>query len=313
MSQAGVESQTSAAALLVRPASFAFNPETAATNCFARRTADRDLADRARAESDALAQRLSDAGVEIHLLSDEAQPEKPDAVFPNNWVSFHADGTIVTYPMATPTRRAERQLEALGNVLRAGGFAAGEVVDLSPHEQGDRFLEGTGSLVLDRPRRRAYACLSPRTDRRVIDDFDARLGYSTFAFNARDPDGAPIYHTNVMMSLGRSYALICLATVAEPERSALAQDLEASGRTLIEVDFDQVRSFACNVIELDSARGHSIVALSAEAKASLRPDQKRSLERLAGELVDTPIPTIERTGGGSVRCMIAELPLPRVA
>ncbi len=307
------ERQTSRSVLLVEPAGFAFNPETAASNIFAHPSRNDETGRRARAEFDRLARRLARAGVEVHMLADPPEPAKPDAVFPNNWVSFHSDGTVVTYPMATPTRRRERQTEPLRQLLRSGGFDVAQLIDLSRHENDDCFLEGTGSLVLDRPRRRAYACLSERTSPRVIADFDARLGYSTFTFAAADPAGRPIYHTNVMMSLGRRFALLCLDAVAPNQRRALAEDLEAGGRSLIEVDFEQLRRFACNIIELEGGSGQGIVAMSSGARRSLRKEQVRALEELAGEIVHAEIPTIEQTGGGGVRCMIAELHLPRAA
>lgn len=307
------ERQTACAVMLVDPACFSFNPETAHSNCFARSPIRSEAARQARAELDGVAERLSGAGVDVHILKDSPDPVKPDAVFPNNWVSFHADGTVVTYPMAAASRRRERRIEALKQLLGAAPFGVERWIDLSSHEQEGRCLEGTGSLVLDRPRRRAYACLSDRTHVEAIADFDRRLGYSTFAFRATDRHGRAIYHSNVMMSLGRRYALVCLDCVAAEDRTRLAEDLEAGGRRLIEARSEQLAGFACNVIELESLAGEPLVALSSSALRSLRPDQRRALEELAGELVASPVPTIERIGGGSVRCMIAEIHLPRIA
>ena len=304
-----MDSQASRSVLLVSPASFGFNPETAASNAFAN-AAGENAAVAVLREFDAVAQRLIGAGVEVLVLQDAPDPPKPDAIFPNNWVSFHADGTMVLYPMESPTRRREREPERLATLLRESGFDIRRTVDLSHHERHGRFLEGTGSLVLDRPGRRAFANLSPRTDPHVIADFDDRMDYATLLFDARDRSGRPIYHTNVLLSLGARFAVICAEAVAEEYRTVLIGEIEATGRTVIEVDFEQLRSFACNVIELESNRGDPVIAISAAARGSLRPDQLKRLESF-GELLDVPIPTIERVGGGSIRCMIADIHLPR--
>ena len=305
------ERQASNSVLLVRPASFGFNPETATSNVFASAAAE-DVADAVLREFDAVARRLSGAGVDVLILEDSPDPPKPDAIFPNNWVSFHADGTMVLYPMESPTRQREREPERLAALLRQSGFDIRRTVDLSHHERHGRFLEGTGSLVLDRQQRRAYANLSPRTDPHVIADFDDRLDYTTLLFDARDRAGRPIYHTNVLLSLGTRFAVLCTGAVAEEYRTVLIDEIEATGRTVIEVDFEQLKNFACNVIELEAESGDPVIAISAAAKDSLRPDQLKRLESF-GELLDVPIPTIERVGGGSIRCMIADIHLPRVS
>jgi hypothetical protein len=246
----------------------------------------------------------------VLLLEDSPVPGKPDAIFPNNWVSFHADGTIVLYPMATQARRLERNVDGLKHLLASSNFDVRNVIDLSFHERHGHFLEGTGSLVLDRPERRAFANLSPRTDAQVIADFDDRVDYSTLVFDAHDPSGRPIYHTNVLLSLGTKFAVLCTDTLGDEYREVLSDEIEASGRTLIEVDYDQLRRFACNLIELRSRSGDPLIALSSAALASFRPEQRRLLENF-GALVDAPIPTIEAVGGGSVRCMISDVHLPR--
>jgi hypothetical protein len=293
---------------MVRPASFGFHAEAAESNVFAHAEPDADLTAALR-EFDGVVRRLGDAGVEVLILDDTPDPPKPDAVFPNNWVTFHADGTMVLYPMATAARRLERRPEALRALLERPGFEVRQVVDLSVHEQDGHFLEGTGSLVLDRPRRRAYANLSPRTDAAAIADFDERLGWSTLIFEARDRSGRAIYHTNVAMSFGSGFAVLCAEAVAPEHREQLIADVDAGGRTLIEVDYEQMRQFACNLIELDGRDG-PVIALSSTARRSFRPDQLRQLESF-GALIDADIPTIEIVGGGSVRCMIADIHLPR--
>jgi hypothetical protein len=305
------ERQSTDAVLLVRPAAFGFHAEAAMSNVFAHAAPDMDTQARALREFDRLAQRLEDAGVEVVILDDSADPQKPDAVFPNNWVSFHADGTMVLYPMATEARRLERDPHRLAALLEGRGLEVRRTVDLSRHERDGRFLEGTGSLVLDRPNRRAYASLGPRTHADVIADFDRQLGDETYVFGAHDPGGRPIYHTNVLLSLGTKFAALCLEAVAPENRSPLTERIEASDRRIIELSFAQLRRFGCNLIELRSRSGEPLIAMSSAARARLTPDQVRTLEGF-GELVDVAIPTIEAVGGGSVRCMIAEIHLPRV-
>jgi hypothetical protein len=303
------EEQTSGTVLMVRPASFGFHAEAARSNAFAEAAPAADLTAAIR-EFDGVVEALERAGVEVLILDDTADPAKPDAVFPNNWVSFHADGTMVLYPMATAARRLEREPGRLKQLLEANGFTIDRIVDLSFHEQHGHFLEGTGSLVLDRPNRRAYASLSPRTDPAVIADFDDRLDYSTFVFEANDRSARPIYHTNVVLSLGTRFAILCTDAVLPEFREVLIGEIEASGRTLIEVAYDQLRGFGCNVIELKGRAGGPVIALSSAARRSFSPEQLKLLESF-GTLAEADIPTIERVGGGSVRCMIADVHLPR--
>jgi hypothetical protein len=233
-------------------------------------------------------------------------------VFPNNWVSFHADGAMVVYPMATEPRRLERRGADVRALVERNGFEVRQVVDLAGHELSGGFLEGTGSLILDRPARRTYANESPRTEADVIAEFDRQLGYSTLVFDARDPAGRPIYHTNVLLSLGTRFAIVCTEAIVAEDRDMLLASIESSGRTIIETSFAQLRRFGCNLLELRSSRGDPIIAMSEKARTNLLPDQLRTLESF-GELVSVDIPTIEAVGGGGVRCMIAEVHLPRSA
>ncbi len=306
------ETQTSDAVLLVRPARFAFHADAATTNVFASESRDPDIGRRALEEFEKLARRLTDAGLDVLILDDTPDPAKPDAIFPNNWVSFHSDGTMVLYPMANEARRLERNSDGLKAVLSHAGFEVRRVIDLSFHERHGHYLEGTGSLVLDRAQRRAFANLSPRTDVIAIADFDDRLDYSTLVFDARDPSGQPIYHTNVLLTFGSKFAILCTEAVTAEYRDILIGEIEATGRTIIEVDYDQLRQFACNLIELRSRTGEPLIALSRVALESFRPEQRRRLEDF-GDLIDVPVPIIEAVGGGSVRCMIADIHLPRLA
>lgn len=305
------DSQTSDTVLLVRPACFAFHPEAARSNAFASGSAAGDVAALALAEFEELRRRLEDAGVNCLVLDDVPEPATPDAVFPNNWVTFHADGTMILYPMATAARRLERRPDALESLLRDHGFTVRRTIDLSAFEDDGLFLEGTGSLVLDRAGRKAFATLGPRTDAAVIEAFDSATGFKTMVFAAADRSGRPIYHTNVLFSLGSRYAILCTDAVAPADRARLTAAIEAGGREIIEVGFDQMEQFACNAIALENRDGDPVIALSAAARMSFSPDQLQRLET-HGSLLDIAIPTIEQVGGGSVRCMIADVHLPRM-
>ena len=305
-----MEPQAASSVLLVRPAAFGFNAEAAQSNVFAHASSDGDVQRKALAEFDGVARRLADAAVEVLILDDTAEPVKPDAIFPNNWFTTHAEGTMVVYPMASALRRRERRASDVRSLLEQAGFEIRRIINFSDSEKGSRFLEGTGSLVLDRSRRRAFASLSERTDADLVAEFDRQLGYSTFVFEALDPGGRPIYHTNVLLSLGTRFAVLCSEAVAPEHRESVAARIEDSGRTIVEMTFAQLRRFGCNVIELRSGSGEPVIPLSATAIKSLRPEQLRSLETF-GQLVEVPIPTIEVVGGGSVRCMIADIHLPR--
>jgi hypothetical protein len=299
--------QTSGTVLLVRPAAFGFHAEAAQSNAFAAAGDEPGAAARAVTEFDGLRRTLEAAGVRCLVLDDTPDPARPDAVFPNNWVSFHGDGTMIVYPMANAARRLERRLDALLPLLDANGMAPIEVIDLSPLEAEGAFLEGTGSLILDRPRARAFACRSPRTSAAGVRAFEAATGWTVELFDAADRHGRQIYHTNVMLSLGTGFALICADAIADADRERVLAALGA-GREIIAVGFDQMERFACNALELRGADG-PVLALSATALDCLRPGQRAALERF-GRPVPVAIPTIERIGGGSVRCMIAEVFLP---
>src|SRR5690606_29538207 len=205
------EPQAATDVLMIRPVRFMGNPQTSASNAFQQRAAmSADEAQRlARAEFDDLAERLASAGVGVHVIEDTLDPHTPDSIFPNNWVSFHADGTVVLYPMLAPNRRAARRMDVLETLSARHGFRITRVVDLTPYERSGKYLEGTGSMVLDRSGRIAYACLSPRTDLDVLRDFAQQLDYEIVAFEAFDAGGFPIYHTNVLMCIGTRFAAVC--------------------------------------------------------------------------------------------------------
>jgi hypothetical protein len=295
---------------MIRPARFGANPETADSNRFQRADRSPDGAEQALREFDALADRLAATGVEVVVADDTPDPAKPDACFPNNWVSFHEDGTVVLYPMMAPTRRAERREPPIEAVRRAG-FRISRTIDLAPLEARGEFLEGTGSLVLDRAERIAYACRSPRTTAAALEAFATSLAYRVLAFDALGPDGRPAYHTNVLMAIGERFAVLCSAAIPDAgERAAVLDELGRAGLEAIEISVAEMNSFAGNLLALNARTGEPLIAMSEAALRALSPEIRRRLGR-HGSFVTSPIPTIERLGGGSVRCMLAEIFLPR--
>lgn len=304
--------QCADAVLMVRPAAFGFNVETEASNRFQQRdTATPGALERALVEFDALERSLRETGVETFALADRPEPACPDALFPNNWVSLHADGTVVLYPMLAPSRRRERRMDLLLEFEQRGSFEVARLLDLSHHEMSGRFLEGTGSVVFDHPGRVAFACLSPRTDARVLDELCAELGYEPCAFAAEDAAGVPVYHTNVVLSIGSRCAIVCEGAVAAADRPLLMERLAGGGRAVVSIDQRQMASFAGNALELRTRRGDAVLAMSARALASLESKARETLQRTVDHIVAVPVPTIEDVGGGSVRCMLAEVFLPR--
>jgi hypothetical protein len=307
------EPQSAGAVLMIRPARFGANIETAGSNYFQRghdASAAAAVAAGAAREFDGLVLALAAAGVEVHAFAGLRRAPPPDEVFPNNWVSFHADGTVVLYPMLAPSRRRERRAEIIHSLQAEHGYRVSRTIDLAQLENRGSFLEGTGSLVLDRPNRIAYACRSPRTSDEALAEFGRQLGYEVVAFDATDRDGRAIYHTNVMLSVGTRFAALCTAAVRDDaQRRAVVERLTTSGRELVALSFEQLHAFAGNLLEL-RARESPVIALSTSALGSLDAAQRRALERHGG-LVAADIGTIERHGGGSVRCMLAEVALPR--
>jgi hypothetical protein len=306
-------SQTTDAALMVRPAAFGWNPETAGSNAFQR--PDPGPAGpaqaRALAEFDGLVEALASAGIRPFALDEPGPDACPDAVFPNNWVSLHHDGTVVLYPMMAPSRRRERRVELIARLEEQGGYAVTRLVDLTHHELSGRFLEGTGSVVFDHVACVAYACRSPRTDEPVLRELCEEIGYEPFAFDATDESGVPVYHTNVMLSIGARSAIVCGPAISGPRRGLLLERLEEGGRRVVDIDHAQMATFAGNALELRAAGGAAVLVLSESAWQAFGPAGRGLLRDCVDAVVAPPVPTIERLGGGSVRCMIAEVFLPR--
>lgn len=305
--------QTTSCILMVRPANFAFNEETAANNAFQSRDGKmsaEEMRTRAMTEFDNMVAQLREAGVQVIVADDSAEPVKPDAVFPNNWVTFHQDGTIVTYPMFAPTRRLERSEAIIEKVLNTG-FSHHRRLHFESNEAGARFLEGTGSIIFDHPYRLAYACLSPRTDAALLQELCAAIGYESVVFHSVDAHGQDVYHTNVMMALGETFVVICLDSVRDAaERKMLEDKFAATGKEIVEISLAQMNAFAGNMLQVRNTAGETILVMSRTARQSLTDDQVRRLEKHTRVLA-APIETIETYGGGAARCMMAEVFLPK--
>lgn len=298
--------------LAIRPTQFGANSETAASNRFQRLAANTgSVVEKAQTEFDSAIDKLRSNGVSVELFDDTPEPSKPDAVFPNNWVSFHEDGRVCLYPMQAPNRRIERRRDILEKLERERGYRITAVEDWSHYEQHGRYLEGTGSLVLDRANRVAYACLSPRTDAGLVRDWCRSFGYDPVLFNAFDAGGIEIYHTNVMMCIGDRFAVVCLEAIADRrERQDIAGRLEETGHRIVTISPSQMAEFSGNMLLLSNQRSEPILAMSTRAERSLTEPQRDELETFA-RIVSSPLTTIEDCAGGSMRCMMAELFLPR--
>ncbi|PJJ59871.1 citrulline utilization hydrolase CtlX [Hymenobacter chitinivorans] len=304
--------QSASTVLLVRPTSFGFNAETAASNHFQQpltQLSPAQVQQQAFAEFDQAVATLRARGVRVLVEDDTPAPAKPDAVFPNNWGTFHPDGRVLLYPMCAPNRRAERRPDILARLGQQ--FAVTEIVDLSPHEQQGRFLEGTGSIIFDHEHRRAYAGLSARTDAGLFAEVAARLGYAPVAFHASDAQGQSIYHTNVMLCVGPAFAVICLESITDAaERARVVESLTTTGHEIIAISLAQVTRFAGNMLTVQPTAGPpELLVMSQSAHDALTEEQRRRLSHYC-ELLPLSIPTIETIGGGSARCMLAEIFLP---
>ena len=297
--------------LLVRPASFGYNQETAESNAFQNKI-DKDaeaVKNEAIAEFDAFAQKLRDNGVSVEIVQDTVAPIKPDAIFPNNWGSFHPDGRVILYPMCAPNRRIEKRPEILDQLREK--FDIKELIDLSKYENENRFMEGTGSIVFHHRSKKAYACLSERTDKANFEEVCEILGYKAISFFSRDQKGFEIYHTNVMMCMASEYAIVCMESITdETERENVAMEILDSGQELIDVSYDQINQFAGNALEVANEKGESCLALSMSAYKALTDKQKEKIEKYS-KFIPLEINTIETIGGGSARCMMAEIYLPK--
>lgn len=311
------DAQAARHVILIRPTGFDHDEQTADSNAFQQRSIDPAIRELAAQEFDGVLDALRRCGIGFMVL-DPIDPRAPNSVFPNNWFSTHADGSVVIYPMSTTSRRVERDPE-LARSLRKEDFQVEVTFDLSPLENKQLFLEGTGSLVLDRRSRLAFAAISPRTSEQALSAWCNQMSFTPVPFMATMDGkltGAPVYHTNVVMSVGEDFAVICLDAIPYPaERQELQEELVKAGKEVIRISIDQMHSFLGNVLQLKgdpigAMQGEDrFIFLSETAFASLDHEQRAALQR-HGQLVPVAIPTIEKIGGGSVRCMLAENFLP---
>ena len=316
---------------MIRPVRFSYNSQTAVNNAFQESGIPEELSQRqALKEFDAYVEMLRNEGIEVMVVEDTATPHTPDSIFPNNWLSLHSADELadvgsnlpgsaapcsrvaVLYPMFAENRRAERRqdiIEALTGAV-APSCASAALLDLTSYEKRNLFLEGTGSLILDRNEHLAYACQSPRTCEEVLEEWSSKMGYDYFLFHAEDMNGNPIYHTNVMMSVGEQLAVVCLDAITDiEERMSLIELLEESDKEIVEISLEQMNEFAGNMLQLHTVKEGElkyIMVMSARAKDSLDQDQIEAIEKYC-KIVAPDLEFIERNGGGSARCMLAEI------
>lgn len=294
---------------MIRPVNFSFNAETAVNNAFQVQGDDPGTPAKARVEFDLFVERLRNHGINVNVIDDTPLPYTPDSIFPNNWVSFHEDGTVLLYPMFAVNRRAERKQHVLDKIMQQ--FDHSRVIDMTGAESQQIFLEGTGSMVLDRDNRIAYACLSPRTDKSLVEEFCRQMNYSPVTFYAHDKMGGEIYHTNVMMCIADRYVVICLDSVTDPaEKSMLLEMFKKTHKTVITISMDQMNAFAGNMLQVRDSKGTQFLVMSTQAFQSLQESQRNALETF-NPIIHSDISTIETNGGGSARCMMAEIFLPK--
>lgn len=294
--------------LMIRPVGFQFNAETAVNNSFQVASHDPSIGPKAQAEFEGFVTALRAKGIDVTVVDDTADPHTPDSIFPNNWISFHDNGSICLYPMFAENRRKERKPTVLSAVKEK--FQVSQTIDFTHHENQSLFLEGTGSMVLDRDNKIAYACLSPRTHPAVLDDFCQRMGYRPVVFWALDQGKSPIYHTNVMMCVADAYVVICADAIDNlAEREAVLSTIRSTQKSIVEISLDQMNHFAGNMLQVHNAAGERFLVMSSQAYHSLNPAQIAQLESFQ-PILHAPLDTIEKHGGGSARCMMAEVYLP---
>jgi hypothetical protein len=297
--------QSTSKILMVKPVKFGFNEQTSQNNSFQVRGHEESANERAIEEFDNFVKLLRDQGVDVLVAEDTPQPHTPDSVFPNNWFSTHEGGTLVLYPMFAPNRRLERKPSVLSIIRQE--FQVKRVVDLTHHEETGAFLEGTGSMIIDRDCNLVYACRSPRTDEKVLEEFCEELDYDYFIFGASDMQGNAIYHTNVMMCVASDFVVICLDAIGNiDDRESIIGLIEESDKEIVEISMEQMSEFAGNMLEVVNIEGKRILVMSQRAKESLSDEQIESIEKYC-KIVSPDLTTIENNGGGSARCMMAEI------
>lgn len=295
--------------LMIRPVAFEYNAQTAVNNSFQKTSEQVDIQQIALQEFDAFVDILKQKGIGVLTIQDTLEPHTPDSIFPNNWVSFHDDGAVVLYPMFAENRRLERDKLVLEKIDET--FWVNTKIDLTAYEKNNCYLEGTGSMVLDRDNKIAYACISPRTDATVLYDFADSLGYTPVLFNAVDSAGKDIYHTNVLMCVADEYIVICLESIKDAfQRQMLVSKFSETEKEVIEISYEQMNNFAGNMLQVENYEGNRFVVMSTRAFNSLKKDQISRLQTF-NPIIHASLNTIEDNGGGSARCMMAEIYLPR--
>ncbi len=290
---------------MVRPARFGFNEETAKNNYFQQKTPQEEVAEKALKEFDAFVSLLRANDVDVIVVQDTEEPWTPDSIFPNNWFSSHISGELVLYPMFAENRQQERKPQIMQ--LLHNRMNHTKVIDLTGWEAKNEFLEGTGSMIFDRDKRIAYACRSPRTSEKVLRDFCSKMNFDAVVFDSFDKKDNLIYHTNVMMEVGTQVAIVCLESIKnDKEREKVVSRLTATGKIIVDISLDQVANFAGNMIELKSRNGNPLMIMSAAARRALKPEQENVISTY-NKILSPELQTIETNGGGSARCMIAEI------
>lgn len=302
--------------LMIEPVAFGFNEQTALNNYFQSHEGASDaqnIQKLALTEFKNLENALRNKDINLFVVTDSVDPHTPDSIFPNNWISFHRDGHVAVYPMYAENRRLERRAEILHQLVK-DKFVVMDIVDYSAAEKENRFLEGTGSMVLDREHKIAYAALSERTDKNLFEKFCKDFKYKPISFNTFhtvNGERKPIYHTNVMMCVASGYTVICLEAIDNPkERDLVTESLRSTRKEIIEISEDQMNHFAGNMLQVQNFKTERFLVMSQSAYNSLGKEQIAAIEKY-NPIISVDIPTIEKYGGGSVRCMLAEIFIPR--
>ncbi len=305
--------QTADTVLMIEPVAFGYNAQTAENNYFQVEQKEENIQERALEEFNNFVAKLRSKGIQVITVKDTVEPHTPDSIFPNNWVSFDPNGTAVTYPMFAPNRRVERRDDVL-EAVRQAGFTLSKIDDRSGSEAEEKFLEGTGSMIFDHANKIAYGSVSLRLDEELFRKFCADYGYQAVVFHSYQHVGdqrLPIYHTNVMMCIADKFAVICLDCIDdELERQKVQEMIKSSGKEVIEISEAQMQQFAGNMLQVQNAEGEKFLVMSETAYKSLTQDQISRIEKYC-EILHADLHTIETNGGGSARCMLAEVFLPK--
>ena len=309
--------QSTSTLLMVKPHGFDYNKQTAEDNHFQKGGTGLSSAEITRTalnEFEAFLKEINTNGIEVIVYDDLSTKETPDAVFPNNWFSTHSDGTLYLYPMFAPNRRKERRQEVLDLLTQEYGFSIDRIIDWSKHEDIGLFLEGTGSMILDRPNKIIYTALSERTSEELLEKYAEEIDYELVSFTSHhevEQKKALIYHTNVMLCVAQDYCVVCLECITDlTERNALIESLKRTNKEIIELSLDQIDDFAGNMLEAHNEANESFLIMSSRAYHSLRSQQVEQIEQYS-KIIHSPLATIENYGGGSARCMLAEIFLPQ--